>query len=63
MMRFQTSVINGYLAWMLVGVQMQIMAVLLCMHSGFPTKMVEQTIMTSLNDMMRILSCVRGREL
>ena len=29
----------------------RIMAVLLHIHSGFPTKMVEQTIVTSLNDM------------
>ena len=36
----------------------QIMAVLLHMHSGLPTKMVEQTIMTSLNDVM-MFSCVR----
>ena len=30
------------------------MVVLLCMHSGFPTKMVEQMFVTSLNDVTRV---------
>ena len=41
-----TFITNGYLAWMPVGVQTT-MAVLLHMCSGFPTKMGEQTIVTS----------------
>ena len=32
----------------------QMMAVLLHMHSGFPTKLMEQTIMTSLDDVTGI---------
>ena len=36
------------------------MAVLLCMCSGFPTKMVEQTIVTLLNDVMRISHVIEG---
>ena len=36
------------------------MAVLLCMHSGFPTKMVEQMFVTSLNDIMRISHVIEG---
>ena len=36
------------------------MAVLLHMHSGFPTKMVEQTIVTSLNDVLRISHVIEG---
>ena len=36
------------------------MAVLLCMCSGFPAKMVEQTIVTSLNDIMRISHAIEG---
>ena len=36
------------------------MAVLLCMCSGFPTKMVEQMIVTSLNDIMRISHAIEG---
>ena len=36
------------------------MAVLLHMHSGFPTKMVEQTFVTSLNDIMRISHVLEG---
>ena len=43
----QTFITNGYLAWMPVGVHRQTMAVLPCMHSGFPTKMGEQMIVTS----------------
>ena len=38
----------------------QTIAVLLCMCSGFPTKMVEQIIMTSLNDVMRISCAIEG---
>ena len=40
----------------------QIMAVLLCMCSGFPAKILEQTIVTSLYDVTRVL-CNSGREL
>ena len=36
------------------------MAVLLCMCSGFPTKMVEQMFVTSLNDVMRISHASEG---
>ena len=36
------------------------MAVLLCMHIGFPAKMVEQTFVTSLNDIMRISCALEG---
>ena len=36
------------------------MAVLLCMRSGFPTKMVEQTFMMSLNDVMRVSRALEG---
>ena len=36
------------------------MAVLLHMHSGFPAKMVEQMIVTSLNDVMRISHTIEG---
>ena len=32
----------------------QIVAVLLCMHSGFPAEILEQTIVTSLYDVMRV---------
>ena len=32
----------------------QTMAVLLCMHSGFPTKRLEQMIVTSLYDVTRV---------
>ena len=32
----------------------RLLAYCLHMHSGFPAKMMEQTIMTSLNDIMRI---------
>ena len=42
-------------------VHRQIMAVLLCMHSGFPAKMVEQMFVTSLNDVMRV-SCALEAE-
>ena len=38
----------------------QIMVVLLCMHSCFPTKMVEQMFMTSLNDITRISCALEG---
>ena len=34
--------------------------VLLCMHSGFPTKLIEQKIVTSSDDVMGVLSCDRG---
>ena len=40
-------------------VHRQTMAVL-HMHSGFPTKMVEQTIVTSLNDITRISHAIEG---
>ena len=36
------------------------MAVLLHMCSGFPTKMVEQTFVMSLNDIMRISHALEG---
>ena len=36
------------------------MAVLLHMHSGFPTKMVEQTFMMSLNDVTRVSHALEG---
>ena len=36
------------------------MEVLLHMHSGFPAKMVEQTFVTSLNDVMRISCAIEG---
>ena len=36
------------------------MAVLLHMHSGFPTKMVEQTFVMSLNDVTRISYVLEG---
>ena len=36
------------------------MAVLLCMCHGFLPKMVEQTIVTSLNDVMRISHVIEG---
>ena len=36
------------------------MAVLLCIHSGFPTKMVEQMIMMSSNDVTRISHAIKG---
>ena len=39
----------------------QIMVVLLCMHSGFPTKILEQMIVTSLYDVTRV-SCARVGE-
>ena len=38
----------------------RIMAVLLCMHSGFPMKMVEQTFVTSLNDVTSIPHVLEG---
>ena len=38
----------------------QTMAVLLCMCSGFPAKMVEQTIVMSLNDVMKISHAIEG---
>ena len=36
------------------------MVVLLHMYSGFPAKMVEQTFLTSLNDVMRISHAIEG---
>ena len=36
------------------------MAVLLHMHSGFPAKMVEQTFVMSLNDVMRVSHALEG---
>ena len=36
------------------------MAVLLHMHSGFPAKMVEQTFVTSLNDITSISHALEG---
>ena len=38
----------------------QIMAVPLCMHSGFPTERLEQMIMTSLYDVMRVSHATVG---
>ena len=40
--------------------QRQTMAVLLCMHSGFPSKRLEQTIVTSLYDVMRMSHATVG---
>ena len=40
----------------------QTMVFLLCMCSGFPTKLMEQMIVTSLGDVMGVLLCDRGRE-
>ena len=40
----------------------QTMAVLLHMCSGFSAKLMEQTIVTSLGDVMGVLLCNRGRE-
>ena len=37
-------------------IRRQIMAVLLCMHIGFPTEILEQMIVTSLYDVTRV-SC------
>ena len=36
------------------------MAVLLHMHSGFPTKLMEQMIMTSLDDVTRFSHAIEG---
>ena len=36
------------------------MAVLLCMHSGFPTKMVEQMFVPSLNDVTKMSHVIEG---
>ena len=36
------------------------MVVLLCMCSGFPTKMVEQTFVMSLNDITRVSHALEG---
>ena len=36
------------------------MVVLLCMHSGFPMKLIEQMIMTSLDDVMRFSRAIEG---
>ena len=36
------------------------MVVLLCMHSGFPTKLMEQTIMTSLDDITGFSHAIEG---
>ena len=58
-MRFQTFIINVYLAWKLAGLQTN-HGGSLHMHSGFPAKMVEQTMMTSLNDIMRISHVIEG---
>ena len=38
----------------------RIMAVLLCMCSGFPAKMMEQTFITSLNDVTSISCALKG---
>ena len=38
----------------------RIMAVLLCMHSGFPTEILEQMIVTSLYDVMRVSHATVG---
>ena len=38
----------------------QIVAVLLCMHSGFSTEILEQTIMTSLYDVARFSHAIEG---
>ena len=38
----------------------QTMAVLLCMHSGFPTKLMEEMIMTSLDDITRFSHAIEG---
>ena len=36
------------------------MKVLLCMHSGFPTKLMEQMIMMSLYDVTRVSHVIEG---
>ena len=59
MMRFGISVILVYLVWMPVGVQTNL-ADHPHMHSGFPAKLMEQTIVTSLYNVTRILSCDGG---
>ena len=41
----------------------QTMVVLMCMCSGFPTGKMEQIIMMSLCDVVRISHAVKGREL
>ena len=38
------------------------MAALLCMHSGFPVKLMEQTIMMSLDDVMRFSHAIEGEK-
>ena len=38
----------------------QTMAVLLCMHSGFPTEILEQMIVTSLYDVTRFSHATEG---
>ena len=38
----------------------QTMAVLMCMHSGFPAGRSEQTIMMSFHDVMRISHAIEG---
>ena len=40
----------------------QTMAVLLCMHSGFPAKLMEQMIMTSLGDVTGFSHAIEGRK-
>ena len=59
-MRFQTFVINGYLAWMLAGVQTNHGSSSAHVPVVFSTKMVEQTIVTSLNDVTRISHVIEG---
>ena len=36
------------------------MAVLLCMHSGFPAKLMRKMIVTSLYDVMRLSHAIEG---
>ena len=54
------SVINSYLVWMQAGAQTKHGSSSVHMHSGFPTLLVEQTIVTSLNDVMRISHAIEG---
>ena len=54
------SIIFGIFGMDAGWMQGQIMAVFLCMHSGFPTKIMEQMIMTSLYDVTRFSHVTEG---
>ena len=53
-MRFGISIIFGIFGMDASRCADKIMVVLLCMHSGFPTEILEQTIVTSLYDVTRV---------